>query len=84
MKKYLTTIKSGRGACVSIAFYADTPDKNFRVYYNGRDSGKRYEKIGNAARYLEYIAAMWQSHGQNTIKYTYGTKDQIPRRGSNA
>ena len=84
MKKYLTQIKSGRGACVHIAYYADTPDKNYRVYFNGHDSGRRYEKIGNAAHFVEYIAQLWTQNGQTNILYKYGTRDDIPRRGSNA
>jgi hypothetical protein len=84
MKKYLIRLKSGYGARVHIAFYADTPNKNYRVYYNGHDTGKRYEKIGNAARYLRYISERWNENGQNNIVYEYGTKNAIPRRGTNA
>ena len=84
MKKYLTEIKSGRGAHVYIAYYADTPNKNYRVYFNGHDSGQRYEKIGNAARFVKYIAQAWTQNGQTNILYKYATKNEIPRRGSNA
>ena len=84
MKKYLTEIRSGRGAVVSIAYYADTPNKNYRVYYHGSDSGLRYEKAGNAARYLAFLAERWKENGQTNIVYRYRTKDEIPRRGSNA
>jgi hypothetical protein len=83
MKKYLTSIKSG-GACASIAFYADTPAKNYRVYYNGSDIGLRYEYIGNAARHLERVALLWLSNGAHDIRREYTPRDQIPRRGSNA
>lgn len=84
MKKYLIQIKGGHGGRVHIAYYADTPNKNYRVYYNGSDSGQRYEKIGNAARFVETIAAAWARNGQTNIFRIYGTKNDIPRRGSNA
>lgn len=83
MKKYLIAIKSG-GACASVAYYADTPAKNYRVYYNGGDSGKRFEKIGNASRHLERVAALWRYNGAITIERIYASRDGIPRRGSNA
>ena len=84
MKQYLITIKTGRGACVSIAYYADTPGKNYRVYYNGQDTGVRYEKIGNASRHLKRVEMVWAINGVGEISREYGTKNDIPRRGSNA
>lgn len=83
MKKYLVAIKSG-GACASIAYYADTPAKNYRIYYNGSDIGLRYEYIGNAARHLERVALLWLSNGSYDITRECATRDEIPRRGSNA
>lgn len=83
MKKYLISIKSG-GACASVAYYADTPNKNYRVYYNGSDIGLRYEKIGNASRHLERVALLWLSNGICDITRECVSRDEIPRRGSNA
>jgi hypothetical protein len=83
MKKYLVSI-SARGACSSIAFYTDTPTKNYRVYYNGSDSGLRFERLGNASRHLERLAQYWQYNGIAAIKREYAAKNEIPRRGSNA
>ena len=84
-KKYLSTIISPRGVCVSIAYYADTPSKNYRIYYCGSDTGARYEKIGNAARRLERYAQGWKKYGNvQNVKKTFSTVDEIPRRGSNA
>ena len=84
MKKYLISIDSGCGAALYIGYYADTPNKNYRIYYCGSDSGRRYEKIGNAARYVETIAAAWARNGHTNTRRTYGTKNDIPRRGFNA
>jgi hypothetical protein len=84
-KKYLAKITSPRGVCVSIAYYADTPSKNYRVYYCGSDTGARYENLGNAARRLERYAEDWRKYGNVTdIKKEFSTADEIPRRGSNA
>ena len=69
---------------ISIAFYADTPTKNYRIYYCGRDTGRRYEYLGAAERELIKIV---QEQGKNGITghiYNYCTRDEIPRRGSNA
>lgn len=83
MKKYLLQIDSGHGAALRIAFYADTPSKNYRVYYNGSDTGRRYDRIGNAARYLDGIAQRWTQNGA-TVTRVYGMADSVPHRGSNA
>ena len=84
MKKYLTSITSPRGVIVSVAYYADTPTKNYRVYYCGSDTGQRYENIGNASRRLENYISSWARHGVTDIKRHYQTRDEIPRHGSNA
>lgn len=84
MKRYLAEIRSGRGAIVHIAYYSDTPNKNYRIYLNGTDIGKRYEKIGNASRYLKTLSQRWISAGETTVAYWYNSPQQIPRRGSNA
>lgn len=84
MKKYLTSITSPRGVTVSVAYYTDTPTKNYRVYYCGSDTGQRYEKIGNASRCIEKYISSWARHGVTDIKRQYQTRDEIPRRGSNA
>lgn len=83
-KKYLISIKTPRGACASIGYYADTPEKNYRVYYCGSDTGERFEYIGNAARYLEKLAQEWSKNGIANIEFYHGARDDIPRRGSNA
>lgn len=84
MKKYLTAIKNTHGTFAHIAYYADTPDKNYRVYYCGSDIGVRFEYLGNASRYLEKMAGDWQKFDHVIIFKEYATKTEIPRRGSNA
>lgn len=82
MKKYLVSIESR--AYAHIGYYADTPNKNYRIYYCGSDTGARYERIGNASRALERLAGAWQGNGSADVKKHYATKNEIPRRGSNA
>lgn len=84
MKKYLQAIKTPRGVTVHIAYYADTPNKNYRIYYCGVDTGQRYEKIGNAARRVRRYAEDWKKYGSTIVIETYAAKNEIPRRGSNA
>ena len=84
MKKYLTTIKNTHGAIANIAYYADTPNKNYRIYYCGADIGARFEYIGNAARYLGKMADNWGEFEHVIIFKKYATKNDIPRRGTNA
>lgn len=84
MKKYLVCIDHQRGARVSIGFYTDTPTKNYRVYYCGSDTGARFAYIGNAARYLEKMREIWTRDGAPPVLQIYSTKNEIPRRGSNA
>lgn len=84
MKKYLAYIRHPRGAIASIGFYADTPSKNYRIYYCGSDTGVRYEHLGNAARELGRIAEIWKSNGAGEIVKAYAAKNEIPRSGSNA
>lgn len=79
-KQYLAEIRSGRGAVVHIAYYRDTPAKNYRIYFNGADIGLRYEYLGNAARHLEYIISQWNKNGQYNIRKIYRYKDNIPQR----
>lgn len=81
---YLTAIKTPRGACASICYYADTPEKNYRVYYCGSDTGTRFEYLGNAARSLEKLAVTWEKIGIAGVVREYTHPDQVPRRGSNA
>lgn len=83
MKQYLQAIKSTRSVSVYIAYYADTTTHNYRIYYCGSDTGERYSKLGNAARRLEKYAESWKMHGVIFYK-VYATKNEIPRRGSNA
>lgn len=58
-KEYLLAIRSNRGAVVSVGAFTDTASKPFRIYHNGMDTGLRYEKAGNASRYLEHLANIW-------------------------
>lgn len=84
-KKYLVSITSGRGAVCSIAYYADTTTKNYRIYQNGSDTGSHYDRLGNASRRLEEIARAWETRsGVRIIDRQQATRDEIPQRGSNA
>lgn len=77
-KQYTISVKHPGGAVLSIGAYCDiTNDKYFRIYYNGSDIGRRYSKIGNAARYLESVAAAWYGSEK-----TAGTINDIETRGS--
>ena len=84
MKKYLTTIKNTHNAIANIAYYTDTPNKNYRIYYCGADVGARFEYLGNAARHLEKMADNWRKIEHVIIFKKYTTKSEIPRRGTNA
>ena len=84
MKKYLASITHPRGGTCSIAYYTDTPNKNYRVYWCGIDTGERFERIGNASRHLETLASTWEKHSDAHITRRYATRDEIPQRGSNA
>lgn len=84
MKKYLQEIKSPRGTTAHIAYYADTPSKNYRIYYCGSDTGQRYEKLGNAAKRLKRYSDDWKKYGAINVTEIYRSADEIPRRGSNA
>lgn len=84
MKKYLVLLETPRGVVCNIGYYADTPNKNYRVYYCGSDTGRRFEYLGNAARYLEKLMQAWKNNGITGIKKRYAAREDIPRRGSNA
>lgn len=87
MKNYLLKIDSKHGATVYIKIDSDEK-KPVRVFYRGNDPRgvpfeqfrRGYCKIGNAARYLERVAAMW---GPGTVK-TCGTADAIEYTGADA
>lgn len=84
MKKYLIYINNSNSrACANVAYYADTPSKNYRVYYCGSDTGLRFDRLGNASRALERLAGIWEQNGFE-VKKQHAKKDEIPRRGSNA
>lgn len=84
-KKYLAKITSPRGVCVTVAYYADTPCKNYRIYYCGVDTGARYERLSNAARRIQKYADDWATFGGvSDVKKEFLTASEIPRRGSNA
>lgn len=84
MKQYLQAIQSPRGVTAHVAYYADTPDKNYRVYYCGSDTGQHYQKLGNASRRLRRYADDWKKYGGVIAAETYTSADNVPRRGSNA
>lgn len=84
MKKYLSHITHNNGATAFIAYYADTPNKNYRIYYCGSDTGERFEYLGNASKHLRNIAKLWRANGAGNIIYKYSERDEIPQRGSNA
>lgn len=77
MKNYLLKIDSTHGATVYFEINSDST-KPIYIKYCGRDTGRRYCKIGNAARYLEKIAAQW---GPETVK-KYGTAEQLHYYGT--
>ena len=83
-KLYLTKFSIPARLNVHIAYYADTPTKNYRIYYNGADSGARFEYLGNAARALMELLTEQKKHGVHGHILTYGTRGTIPQRGSNA
>jgi len=81
-KTYLTKIQYLKAATMHIGANTDTPDKPFRVYYCGRDTGRRYAKIGNASRYLEKIAMQWDDTSKRCTR-SYTKASEIPVTGSN-
>lgn len=83
-KEYLTEIHHPRGAFAGVEYYADTPNKKYRLYYCGTDTGERFEYLGNAARALSKLADAWKENGAPFVLYIYSPPDDIPRRGSNA
>ena len=83
MKKYVQCATSG-AISIAIAFYADTPAKNYRIYYCGSDTGARYEYLANAERALLKIVQEQNKNGVKGHIFHYCTKNEIPRRGSNA
>ena len=78
MKEYTIAIKSPRGATVNIGWYPDTPNKNYRIYYCGSDTGLRYERLGNASKRIERYANDWKKHGITNITRQFGTSQDIP------
>lgn len=83
MKKYIQCVTAGNMS-ISIAYYADTPGKNYRLYYCGSDTGARYEYLGNAEKALINIVRNQILNGVKGHVYRLATRDEIPRRGSNA
>ena len=79
MKNYLYKITSDNGATAEIVIDSDNLKPVF-IYYCGSDSGVRYERIGNAARCLEKLAANWEAHNF-TIKREITTPDKLTYEG---
>lgn len=78
MKKlYCIAIDSKHGAVMNIGIQTDSTTPVY-IYYNGRDTGKRYKNIGSAARYLEKIAQQW---GSDAVP-EYEPISEIPVYGS--
>lgn len=76
---YAAECRTDSGAILSIGFYKDTPNKNYRIYYDGSDTGKRYERLGNAAREIKRVAIEQRKNGvKNTV--IYKTRSEIPTR----
>ena len=78
-KEYLLKITSVRGCVISIGYYPDTPDKNYRIYNNGGDVGYRFERIGNASRKMHDIARAWAKNGIDYVA-GYGFAEEVPVR----
>lgn len=68
-KEYLTSIESAYGALIEIIAYPDEA-KPFGIVYCGRDTGKRYARLGNAAKYLASIVDRWGEEETN-LCYKY-------------
>lgn len=83
MKKYITSVTTSK-TTINIAYYADTPNKNYRIYYCGSDTGARYEYLGNAERALINIVRDQILNGVTGHVFHLATADEIPRCGSNA
>ena len=83
MRFYVQSVTAGK-IDISIAFYADTPDKNYRIYYCGSDTGARYDRLGNAENALLNIVRAQALNGVRGHIFHTCTKDEIPRRGSNS
>lgn len=83
MKKYIQCAHCGE-ISIAIAFYADTPAKNYRIYYCGSDTGARYEYLKRAENALLKIVQEQRKNGITNHIFNYCTKNEIPRRGSNA
>jgi hypothetical protein len=80
-KYYLIGIESPRGTTVTIGYYPNTPDRNWRIYYCGSDTGARYQHLGNASRRLHRYIQDWTNHGITDIHATYGTASTVQHRG---
>lgn len=78
-KVYTIAVQHETGAILSIGVYADAMPGPFRIYYEGRDTGRRFEKVGNAARYLEKVFHEW---GPKAKKITAGKVDDLPKKGT--
>ena len=76
---YAAEVKTESGAVLSVGFYKDTPNKNYRIYYNGSDTGRRYERLGNAAREIKRVAIEQNKNGIKN-KVIYKTRAEIPTR----
>ena len=80
MKTYLLSVRLENGVVMHIGYYADTPCKNYRLYYCGSDCGYRFEYLGNASRALQSMAAAQVKNGITNHQFKYGTKTDVPWR----
>lgn len=80
-KEYLIRIESGVGADLTIIANSDWGGRPFGVYYCGRDTGKRYSRIGDAVRYLKRVRAQWNANGCPAMKQYFGGVRHIPVHG---
>jgi hypothetical protein len=69
------SIKSPYGALIEINAYTDEA-KPFGIVYCGRDTGKRYARLGNAAKYLASIVDRW-GEKETTLSYEYPMEIKI-------
>ena len=79
LKTYTIALKNNTGYLLNIAFNSDSSKPVF-IRLNGMDTGARYTRIGDAARYIEQMA---KALGDKFYTVT-GTAKDIPISGCSA
>lgn len=82
MKKYLIAISTDKGGRIALGLNSDSLKPVF-IYHFTSDTGARYERIGNASRYLEKLARILEANGC-TVSRTFGTASAVPVCGCSA